>query len=112
MDEIKEMENLEIEETPEVTDEVTDLVPVEETENSIGVGEKAAVVTLIGLAVVGAAAITERVVGGISRLVAKKKERKESKELDQKMEQHPGFLGKFKKNKTEKTAEEVPEKKE
>lgn len=105
MDEIKEMENLEneVEETEDVIDEVTDLVPVEdESDDSIGTGKKVAVGALMILVAVGAAAT-------VKERKAKKKEEKELAEIDQKMADHPGFLGKFKKNKTKKSVEVVPD---
>lgn len=110
MDEIKEMENLEneVEETT-VDDEVTDLVPVEETEDSIGTGEKMAVGTILVLAAVGTVATVKKCIDKIKEHNAKKKEQKESAEIDRKMADHPGFLGKFKKNKTKKSVEVIPD---
>lgn len=110
MDEIKEMENLEneVEETT-VDDEITDLLPVEdESEDSIGTGEKVAVGAILALAAVGTAAMVKKCVNKIKERNAKKKEQKESAEIDRLMADHPGFLGKFKKNKTKKSVEVIP----
>lgn len=106
MDEIKEMENLEneVEETEDVTEEVTDLVPVnDESEDSIGTGEKMAGGAILVLAVVGTAAIVKKGIDKVKEHKAKKKEKNEMAEIDQKMKDHPGFLGKFKKNKAKQT---------
>lgn len=108
MDENKEMElENEVEETIEdVTDEVTDLVPVnDESENSMTRSEKAAAYGGLVLMMVGAATIAAGAVKGVKKLVAKKKEKNEMAEIDQKMKNHPGFLGKFKKNKAKQTDE-------
>lgn len=112
MDEIKEMENLEneVEETEDVTEEVTDLVPVnDESEDSMTRSEKAAAYGGLVLMMVGAATIVAGAVTGVKKLVAKKKEKNEMAEIDQKMKDHPGFLGKFKKNKAKQTDKVDPD---
>lgn len=113
MNEEMEMElKNEVEETIEdATEEVTDLVPVnDESEDSIGTGEKMAGGAILVLALVGTAAIVKKGIDKVKEHSAKKKEKNEMAEIDRKMKEHPGFLGKFKKNKKTDEVDPDPEK--
>lgn len=97
MEELNNMNNMLEEEQVGINNEEID------TQETAEGGLDPAGVAIIGLAVVGGITIVKKTVQTVvktaKKIKARKAEKAEGEEIDEKMKNHPGFLGKFKKDK-------------